>query len=116
MISENKSDFWQRHIEGWRQSKLSQKAYCTEQDLSFASFGYSRTRLNRKIEAGGKFIPVNFPKGSSSIIVFLLAGLRLGMPAHALANGKEPYYFFTIFLKSFPRPLTLRSKHFYLGM
>jgi len=86
MTSENKSDFWQRHIEGWRQSKLSQKAYCSQEDLSFASFGYWRTRLSRKIEAGGKFIPVNLPKGSSSITVFLPAGLRLEMSVHALAE------------------------------
>lgn len=86
MSSENKSDFWQRHIEGWRQSKLSQKAYCSLQDLSFASFGYWRTRLNRKPEPRGKFIPVNLPKASASINIFLPAGLRLEMPVHALAE------------------------------
>jgi len=87
MTSEKKSDFWQRHIDGWRQSKLSQKTYCTQQDLSFASFGYWRTRLNRKTEAPAKFIPVNVPNVSTSVAVFLPVGLRLEFPVHALAEA-----------------------------
>lgn len=86
MTSENKPDFWQCHIEGWRQSTLSQKAYCSQQDLSFASFGYWRTRLNRKPETRAKFIPVKLPKPSALVNVFLPAGLRLEMPVHALAE------------------------------
>lgn len=86
MSSEKKVDFWQRHIEGWRQSKLSQKAYCTQQDLSFASFGYWRTRLNQKTAARGKFISVNVPSVSASVNVFLPVGVRLEFPAHALAE------------------------------
>jgi hypothetical protein len=86
MTSENKHDFWQRHIGAWSQSKLSQKAYCTQQDLSFASFGYWRTRFNRKTEAPAKFIPINVPSVSTSVAVFLPAGLRLEFPTHALAE------------------------------
>jgi len=86
MTSDNKHDFWQRHIEGWRQSKLSQKVYCTQQDISFASFGYWRTRLNRKTETRSKFISVNVPSVSTSVNVFLPIGLRLELPAHALAE------------------------------
>ncbi|MCF6338762.1 MAG: hypothetical protein L3J84_12575 [Gammaproteobacteria bacterium] len=33
MTSETKHNFWQQHIAGWRQSKLSQKTYCTQQRL-----------------------------------------------------------------------------------
>lgn len=85
MTSENKHDFWQRHIEGWSQSNLSQKVYCTQQDISFASFGYWRTRLNRKAVARGKFIPVNVA-GASSVVMFLPVGIRLEFPSHALAE------------------------------
>ncbi|MBN4079278.1 hypothetical protein JYT26_01420 [Beggiatoa alba] len=86
MTSENKHDFWRRHIECWSQSKLSQKAYCLQQDLSFASFGYWRTRLNRKTKTRNKFISVNVPRVSASVNVFLPVGLRLEIPAHALAE------------------------------
>ena len=88
MTSENKRDVWQQHIEAWCQSTLSQKTYCQQQDLSFASFGYWRTRLNRETEtpAPGKFIPVNITGASTSVNVFLPAGIRLEFPAHVLAE------------------------------
>ena len=86
MASENKRDFWRRHIEGWRQSKLSQKTYCQQQGISFASFGYWRARLKRQTESGGKLIPVNIAKASSSVTVFLPLGVRLEIPAHTLAE------------------------------
>jgi hypothetical protein len=86
MTSEEKKDFWQRHIESWRQSKLTQKIYYQQQDLSLASFGYWRTRLNRKTETLGKFIPVNLAGMSASVSRFLPAGVRLEFPVHVLAE------------------------------
>jgi hypothetical protein len=86
MTSENKRDFWQRHMEGWHQSTLSQKTYCQQQALSFASFGYWRTRLNRKTDTPGKFIPVNLTGTPTSVKVFLPTGVRLELPAHVLAE------------------------------
>ena len=86
MTLENKRDFWQQHMEGWCQGKQSQKEYCKQQDLSFASFGYWRTRLNRQTETRSKFISVNVPNVSASVNVFLPIGLRLELPAHALAE------------------------------
>jgi len=86
MTSAQKRDVWQRHIEGWRQSNLSQKAYCQQQDLSFTSFGYWRTRLNRNTDSRGQFIPMSFAGASSSVTVFLPTGVRLEFPIHALAE------------------------------
>ena len=86
MTTEQKHDFWQHHIDGWHQSKQSQREYCKQQDLSFASFGYWRTRFNRKTETLSKFISVNVPSVSASVNVFLPVGLRLEIPAHALAD------------------------------
>ncbi len=90
MTSETKRDFWQQHIAGWRQSKLSQKTYCTQQGLSFASFGYWRAQLNRKTETPGKFIPVNITGTSTSVNVFLPAGVRLEFPAHVTGRDFNP--------------------------
>ncbi len=39
---------WQRHIEQWSQSKLSQAAYCREQNLKIKSFTYFKSRLKKK--------------------------------------------------------------------
>jgi len=40
MTSNQKKDFWQQHIQAWEKSKLSQKGYCQQNNISFASFGY----------------------------------------------------------------------------
>lgn len=68
------------------QSKLSQKAYCSQQDLSFVSFDYWRTRLNRKTEMRGRFIMVNLYRSSVLVNVFLSVDHRLKIPVHALAK------------------------------
>ncbi len=86
MTAEQKHDFWKRHIESWRHSQLTQQAYCTQHNISFANFGYWRTRLKRKPESGSKLIPVRLANSSTSISIFLPAGIRLEVPAHVLAD------------------------------
>lgn len=38
----SKQTFWQAHIDAWRESGLSQVAYCKQHKLSLSSFGYWR--------------------------------------------------------------------------
>jgi hypothetical protein len=38
--------FWQRHLQRWRQSGLSQAQYCRQQQLSDAAFGWWKGRLS----------------------------------------------------------------------
>jgi len=40
MMTEQKQIFWQKHIDDWRKCLRSQKEYCQQNNLSFASFGY----------------------------------------------------------------------------
>lgn len=82
----SKSDIWQQHINDWRQSQLSQKEYCTHNDISFSSFSYWRTRFNRLTKSSRKFIPVSGGQVHSVICIFLPGGLRLDVPSHALAE------------------------------
>ena len=86
MTSEQKKTFWQQHIDGWRQSQLSQRDYCEQNDLTYSSFSYWRTRINRLASAGNKLIPVKLSGPSASVKIFLPDGLRLDVPAHALAE------------------------------
>jgi hypothetical protein len=46
---------WHRHFDGWRESGLSQSAYCREQNISFHRFRYWRSKLE-------------LPKGSGEIV------------------------------------------------
>ncbi|MBC2705481.1 IS66 family insertion sequence element accessory protein TnpB [Desulfobacula sp.] len=43
-----KQKYWQRHIEKWSQSGLSQTAYCREYKLKTKSFTYFKSRLKKK--------------------------------------------------------------------
>jgi hypothetical protein len=55
-------EFWERHLEGWRASGLTQEAYCREQGLSFTTFARWRNRINRQRKvaraAPARLIPV----------------------------------------------------------
>lgn len=44
-----RGQFWQRHLQRWSQSGLSQAQYCRQQRLSAAAFGWWKGRLS----AGG---------------------------------------------------------------
>jgi hypothetical protein len=41
----SKSAYWRDHFLGWQSSGLSQEHYCDREQISFASFGYWRTKL-----------------------------------------------------------------------
>jgi len=43
-----KQRYWQRYIELWSQSELSQAAYCREHKLKIKSFTYFKSRLKKK--------------------------------------------------------------------
>jgi hypothetical protein len=47
MAARQGTDYWQEQIAGWRQSGLSQIAYCAQHDLNIKSFRRWRTKLQR---------------------------------------------------------------------
>jgi len=47
MAARQGSDYWQKQVEGWRQSGLSQIAYCEQHGLNIKSFRRWRTKLQR---------------------------------------------------------------------
>ena len=86
MKSDQKKSFWQQHIQNWDKSKLPQKVYCQQNNISFASFGYWRTRLNRLNKPAQKLIPVTLTQSSVMVVMTLPLGIRIDVPAHALAE------------------------------
>jgi len=86
MTSNQKKDFWQQHIQAWSKSKLPQKIYCQQNNISFASFGYWRTRLNRLQKPTNKLMPVSFTRPSVVVVITLPKGIRIDVPVHALAE------------------------------
>ncbi len=86
MTSSQKKEFWQQHIHDWSKSKLPQKVYCQQQAISFASFGYWRTRLNRLQMPAKKLVPVTLTRPSDVVVITLPMGVRIDVPTPALAE------------------------------
>ncbi len=77
-----KVDFWKGHLGGWRRSGLTQAAYCRQQGLSLASFGYWRRALG-KVAAPSALVPIVVGEVSSPATVIevqLPNGLRVRLP------------------------------------
>jgi hypothetical protein len=62
-----KRSYWGDHIAGWKQSGLSQQAYCRKHQLSLSSFGYWRSRLKRGGDDQARFHPVMVGTGTRTI-------------------------------------------------
>ena len=52
-----KREHWQRHIEGWPASGLSQVAYCRQNDIKPHQWSYWKKRLSRT-DSGVSFVPL----------------------------------------------------------
>ena len=68
MAARQGSDYWQTQVEVWRQSGLSQIAYCEHHGLNIKSFRRWRTKLQRPATAASLTLvpisvgaPVNAP-------------------------------------------------------
>lgn len=85
MTADKKYHYWQRHIDHWRDSGKPQRAYCIDAQVSFSTFSYWRTKLNRQRQGASKWVPVKVT-GSAAITVWLPGGIRLDVPAPALAD------------------------------
>lgn len=70
-----KRELWQRRIEDWKASGLSQKAWCQREQLPLSSLGYWRKRL-RAEESGDvhetpRLIPVSLIQPGSPLTIRL---------------------------------------------
>ncbi len=79
----SKSEQWAEHVQAWRVNGLSQAAWCREQGLSLASFGYWRRRLAKgpvALLAGElplRVQPVAAPDSAATVQLHLAGGMRL---------------------------------------
>jgi len=86
MTSEQRRNHWQGHHDAWRRSRLSQRAYCEQHALSYASFSYWRKRVSMdKPQPVGKLIPLDLP-GSRANVVLTAVGIRVEIPAALLPD------------------------------
>lgn len=81
----NKAAFWRRHLGAWRDSGLSQAAYCRQQDVSLPCFGYWRGKLGAVVSPPAKaLVPIvvsETPTSVDGIKVVLPNGLQVHLRA-----------------------------------
>ena len=53
--------FWQRHLQAWRKTALSQAEYCRRQDLSVAALGWWKRQLAGPTGSGRKMVKATVP-------------------------------------------------------
>jgi len=79
--STERTQYWQDHITQWQVSGLTQKAYCQEQGLRYATFGYWVRKLRAATEEVGTlssgFVPVTAATSPSGLTLALPNGLEI---------------------------------------
>ncbi len=85
MKSVQKKEFWQQHIQAWEKSKLPQKVYCQQNNISYANFGYWRTRSKCMEKPSPKLVPVTLTR-PTMVMMTLPIGIRIEVSASALAE------------------------------
>jgi len=88
--------FWTGHLQGWKQSGLSQAEYCRRQHLSAATFGWWKTRLTALTLEGSPAVSTSRAGGKDRCFVELaVAGGGTGPTAAEkvyeiiLASGRQ---------------------------
>lgn len=81
-----KAEFWKPHLAGWRDSGLSQAAYCREHGLSLKCFAYWRRTLGSTLalSSAPAVVPIvvgDAPVADERIEVRLPNGLEVSLSA-----------------------------------
>ena len=92
MTKDEKFHYWQQHIDAWRQSGKAQRAFCADSQLSFSTFSYWRTKINRDKNRENPWVPVQLAGSSTTVAVSLPGGIRLEVPVVALAEVLPTVY------------------------
>ena len=78
--------YWQKHLEAWFQSELTQEAYCAEHGLSIKTFYRWRRKEKDALSAANSsltLVPVSVGTASASVGVIRLhspGGWRIELP------------------------------------
>ena len=84
MANRQGTDYWRSHVEDWRQSRLSQIAYCEQHGLNIKSFRRWRTRLQADavVPPALTLVPVSVNATQTAPVVHLRspAGWHIELP------------------------------------
>lgn len=66
LTRQGKRQFWQQHVHEWKESGLSQKAYCEVHSLALPAFGYWKRKFAQKKKAAPQFYPLTISTGNEA--------------------------------------------------
>jgi hypothetical protein len=77
-VTERKTQLWSKRIKSWKQSGLSQRVFCKQQQLVLGTFVYWRSRL-KKLQAGEhtdnpRFLPVTLKQQRPTSLILKING------------------------------------------
>ena len=86
MTKRQTREFWERHLEGWRESGLTQIAYCTSHGLHIKSFSRWRSKAKEAAQAGNALLTliplsVTAPGADRAIQLHSPGGWRIELPS-----------------------------------
>lgn len=84
-ITISKSSYWQKHINCWRHSGLSQAQYCQKNMLALSTFTYWKKKLSQSTKAPPRFYPLTIQGSPQSENEGTESGLRLVLGTHRFA-------------------------------
>ena len=78
-ITADKIQLWSDRIAAWKQSGLTQRAFCEQQQLAFSTFAYWRGRLKQLQSADDRdgkvhFLPVTFKQDNATALTLHING------------------------------------------
>ena len=89
---QSKRDYWQGHVNSWKTSGLSQKAYCKQENISSSTFSsWSKSLLVRstesvrfvEIESCSSSIKTKIQDASPTLQLILANGVRIYLVSQA---------------------------------
>lgn len=75
-----KQRYWQRHVEQWKKSGLSQAAYCRECNLNIKSFNYFKSRLKKNLPVQFVQLPVEPVRVPSFLKLNIGSSFQIDIP------------------------------------
>jgi hypothetical protein len=80
-------------IEQWKESGITQKQFCQEQEIALSNFFYWQKKYRKQLQSAPGFIPIavhGHTKDSASIEIIYPNGVRIQLPStmHPSAVGE----------------------------
>ena len=91
MTTDERHHYWQTQINNWQQSGKSQRQFCTDNQLSYSTFCYWRTKFSQTNKPDRKWLPVKVT-AASSVSVILPSGIRIETSAETLLALLPGFY------------------------